>query len=89
MLLELAPQFDVPQNQISTWRTHSLEGAAGVFDAASETADAPPVALKVPHARIGALTLEDDFLAGALNSSLGGEAPGLACFGNLSRAEAA
>ena len=66
-----------------------MEGEAGVFDAASETADTPPVALKVPHAKIGALTLEDDFLAGALNSSLGGGAPGLAYFGNLPRAEAA
>ena len=32
-LAELAQQYDVHPNQITTWRTQLLEGAAGVFGA--------------------------------------------------------
>ena len=32
-LAELSQQFDVHANQITTWRTQLLEGAAGVFGA--------------------------------------------------------
>lgn len=61
-LAELAQQFDVPPNQITTWRSQLLEGAAGVFgsDSASGTAE-PPVDVKMLHARIGELTLANDF----------------------------
>lgn len=53
--------------QITTWRTQLLEGAAGVFsaDSAAEAAE-PAVDLKKLHAKIGELTLANDFLAGAL-----------------------
>ena len=66
-LAELAQLYDVHPNQITTWRTQLLEGAAGVFGAegGSEAAE-PAIDVKTLHAKIGELTLVNDFLAGAL-----------------------
>jgi transposase len=45
-----------------------LEGAAGLFDGGAAEA-APAVDLKLLHAKIGELALENDFLAGALSKA--------------------
>jgi transposase-like protein len=64
-LAELAQQHDVHPNQITAWKAQVLDGVAGLFGGgAAETA--PAVDLRVLHAKIGELTLENDFLAGAL-----------------------
>ena len=68
-LAELAQQFDVHPNQITTWRTQLLDGAAGVFGAGPAAASEPAVDLKTLHAKIGQLALENDFLSGALGKA--------------------
>ena len=69
-LAELAEQFDVHPNQIGQWRSQLLDGAAGVFGPdKGETRTAPSVDLKALHAKIGELTLENDFLEGALTKA--------------------
>ena len=45
-----------------------LDGTAGLFGGGAAEAT-PPVDLKVLHAKIGELTLENDFLAGALSKA--------------------
>lgn len=66
---ELAQQFDVHPNQITTWRSQLLDGAAGVFGQDKAGSAEPVVDLKALHAKIGELALENDFLSGALSKA--------------------
>ena len=59
-LAELAQQFDVHPNQITGWKSQLRERASQVFGDTSRTTPEPD--LKALHAKIGQLTLENDFL---------------------------
>ncbi len=64
-LVELSEQFKVHPNQIGQWRLELIERAAEVFATAAEKRESGPD-IKTLHAKIGELTLENDFLSGAL-----------------------
>ena len=59
-LAQLAEQFDVHPNQITSWKARLEEGAADVFGPGSKGAAQPAVDVKSLHAKIGELTLEND-----------------------------
>ena len=63
-LAELAQQFDVHPNQITDWKTQLMDRSAQVFGDGTVTAVEPDI--KTLHAKIGQLTLENDFLEHAL-----------------------
>ena len=68
-LSQLADHFDVHVNQITTWKAQ-LEGSASeVFGPGGGVTPLPAVDVKSLHAKIGELTLENDFLEGALTKA--------------------
>jgi transposase len=69
-LTQLAEQFDIHPNQITSWKAQLEGGAADVFGPGSSNgASQPAIDVKSLHAKIGELTLENDFLEGALTKA--------------------
>jgi len=68
-LAQLAEQFDVHPNQITAWKAQLEGSAADVFGRGGGAAAQPEVDVKALHAKIGELTLENDFLEGALTKA--------------------
>ena len=61
-LAELAQQFDVHPNQITTWQAQLVDGAAEVLGSEPKSGLAAPATdVKTLHAKIEELTLTNDF----------------------------
>ena len=68
-LAQLCAEFQVHSTQITEWKRLLVERAAGAF-AGGAGADRQPAIDVVPlHAKIGELTLENDFLERALTKA--------------------
>lgn len=61
---ELAKKFDIHPNLITQWKTQLLQNAVNAFDGSSVKTE--EVDVDKLHAKIGQLTLENDFLEKAL-----------------------
>src|SRR5260370_38926257 len=69
-LTELAEQFDVHPNQITSWKAQLEDGAADVFGPGGGKGGAPPaVDVKTLDAKIGEITLENEVLDEGVNKS--------------------
>jgi transposase-like protein len=68
---EIAAHHEVHANQVTSWKAQLLERAAGIFGGDALAADSKE-RIRELHAKIGELTVERDFLEGAL-----GKFPGL------------
>ncbi|MCF6216198.1 MAG: IS3 family transposase [Emcibacter sp.] len=68
-LSELATRYDIHPNMIRTWKRHALDNMAGLFTGKSEKHQANKDGeIKDLHAKIGQLTIENDFLAKGLQT---------------------
>ncbi len=71
-LIQLSEQFQVHPNQITEWKKLLLEKASEVFEKGKKSPNEPDV--KELHAKIGRLTMENDFLSVALGRMDGSSA---------------
>lgn len=65
-LAQLAEEFDVHPHQINDWRRQLLDNAPAVFGSQQDQKKSDEAHIKDLHAKIGELTLENDFLAKVL-----------------------
>ena len=61
-MTELVKKFDVHANQITEWKKQLLSNAPDVFGKAAQKTEASEETIEQLHAKIGRLTMENDFL---------------------------
>jgi transposase len=62
-LAELAQQYELHVNQISTWKQELLEGMSSLFEKEGGVKRDQEEEVKELYAKIGELTMEKDFLS--------------------------
>ena len=63
---DLAALYELHPNMITNWKRQAIDNMAAAFSGASErSVKADEEQIKEPHAKIGQLTVERDFLAKA------------------------
>ncbi len=65
-IAELSQQFDLHANQITDWKKQLLENSDQIFSSKFDSKVLSEGDLKDLHAKIGQLTLENDFLTKVL-----------------------
>lgn len=66
-LAELAQQYELHVNQISTWKQELLDGMSRLFEKEGEVKREQEAEVKELYAKIGELTMEKDFLSSKLS----------------------
>jgi transposase len=61
-MAEMVKKFDVHANQITEWKKQLLSNAPDVFGKAAQQTEASDETIEQLHAKIGRLTMENDFL---------------------------
>jgi len=61
-IAELVKKFDVHANQITDWKKQLLNSAPDVFGKGAKKAEESAETVEQLHAKIGQLTMENDFL---------------------------
>ncbi len=61
-MAELVKKFEVHASQVTEWKKQLLTGAPDVFGKHAKQAETSEQAVQALHAKIGQLTMENDFL---------------------------
>jgi len=61
-IAELVKKFDVHANQITDWKKQLLNSASDIFGKSALKAEESAETIEQLHAKIGQLTMENDFL---------------------------
>jgi transposase-like protein len=61
-MAEMVKKYDVHANQITEWKKQLLSGAQDVFGTGATQSEESAQTIQTLHAKIGQLTVENDFL---------------------------